>query len=102
MPQYYVAGGMYKRYEQDRNYEFALVSPSGNGSLPYVWTDPLPFQTLTEHHASLYKLGDDGKTLTLYARGKLRDHDPSSHVLNYKQTEDVRARIASGEVYKRE
>lgn len=94
---HYVAGGLYG--EGDRAY-FALVSPSGDASLPYVWTDPLPYWTHTEHHASLYKLGDDGKTLTLERRCG-HDHNPTEHVLTDAQADRVQQRIASGEVYHR-
>lgn len=99
MPNYYVAGGFY-RDPGEINYKFSLVRPTDG--LPYVWTDPLPHRTHTEHHSSLYKLGEDGKTLTLHKRGEIRDMDPTSHVLNDQQAELVRQRIASGEVYSRD
>jgi len=77
---YYVAGGLYDDV-------FEIVGPTGR--FPYVWTDPLPIMTHTEHHASIYQLGDDGKTLTLHRRGQQRDHDPKHHTLTDQQAQSV-------------
>jgi hypothetical protein len=95
---FYVAGGMYQKGDKK---EFSLVSPSGN-SLPYVWPkdhpkglDGVTLHNLTKHHASLYRVEQDGKTLTLVRHGETRDNlDPQSHTLDPVQQATVASIIA--------
>lgn len=84
---YYVAGGMAEEViNGERVRAFKLTRPT-NGN-PYVVPETchtgLDAATLgisTQHHASLYEISEDRKTLTLIRNGKTRN-DPKTFTLD--------------------
>lgn len=78
---FFVCGGFYRRQKADgKGIEeyFALVKSSGTDSLPYVTDEAHSWRlhNLCRHHAHLYRVSDDFRTLTLIREGELPN--PSS------------------------
>jgi hypothetical protein len=92
---FFVAGGNYPRGDK---VEFVLISPTGG--LPYAWPESHPLDldatalhNLTKHHASLYEVLPDGKSLKLVSHGECR-LDPRSPTLNDQQAAQVAQAVA--------
>lgn len=97
-PTFYVMGGTYRKGDKD---EFALVSPYGRTSLPYVTCKRQgTLFNLTKHHAHEYALLEDGKTLTIVHRGEPNGVGaPPIVILTDALAEQVRQVIASENIY---
>ena len=99
--QYYVQGAIYPQHSPNQSTidesAFRLVSPSGDKSLPYVWTDSFKANWLCQHHSHTYAVSEDRKTLT-----KVRDNfidtigAPAEVVLTTEMSNQIKEAIDKG------
>lgn len=93
----FVFGGIYRTHHSDPG-KFALVSPSGVGSLPYVYDACFEAQRyfrLCEHHSGLYAANLGKGLLTLKMAGELPAKDsPRQVVITSSMRQDILAGLA--------
>lgn len=93
----FVFGGIYRKHHSDSG-KFALVRPSGPGSLPYVYDDCFEAQRnfrLCEHHSGLYATNLGKGLLILKMAGELPVKDsPLQVVITSSMRQDILTGLA--------